>query len=116
GPWCACSTGGAFRERARSGAPMSAEPIGNRSLDRFDALVIGSGAGGGPVAYLLCTHGQKVLVLEAGANRFDGLDDPTRAPVPRFSNDELKMSSRSFVAPDTLVEPRTFRHSEADGD
>ena len=40
------------------------------------------------------THatGSKVLVLEAGPSHFDGLDDPARQPVPRFSNDELKLA------------------------
>ena len=90
--------------------------VGNASLGKFDVLVIGSGAGGGPVADMLCKHGKKVLVLEAGANRFDFLEDPKRAPVPRFSNDELKLAGRSFIAPNERLEPRTFRNSAADGD
>ena len=89
--------------------------LGNASLSKFDVLVIGSGAGGAPVADMLCKNGQKVLVLEAGRNWFDGLDDPTRQPVSRFSNDEVKMG-RHFISPDPVVDPRTWRTAPSDGD
>jgi choline dehydrogenase-like flavoprotein len=90
--------------------------FGNTSLTSFDVLVMGSGGGGGPAACILATHGLKVLVLEAGVNRFDGLDDPTRQPTPRFSNDELKFGYRNFITPDPTVEPRTWRAKASDGD
>jgi choline dehydrogenase-like flavoprotein len=90
--------------------------LGNTSLTTFDVIVIGSGAGGGTAAYVLTQAGLKVLVLEAGMNRFDGLDDPSALPTPRFSNDELKMGYRNFITPDPIVEPRTFRASASDGD
>src|SRR5450432_4728481 len=32
----------------------------------YDAIVVGSGAAGGMAAYVLTTHGLKVLLLEAG--------------------------------------------------
>lgn len=46
---------------------------------RYDVLVIGSGAGGAPLATLLAEHGRKVLVVEAGgpvtpASAADALD------------------------------------------
>ena len=94
---------------------MSEAILGNASIAKYDVIIIGSGAGGGPVAHLLAAAGQKVLVLEAGPNWFDGLDKAA-PPVPRFSNDELKFEQRHFVVPNPRVEPRTWRTSEADGD
>jgi choline dehydrogenase-like flavoprotein len=94
---------------------VSRNVLGNTSITRFDALVIGSGAGGGTITAMLTAHGRKVLVLEAGACHFDHLDDPARDPVSRFSNDELKLAYRNWVYPDLTAEPRTWRTSEADG-
>lgn len=89
--------------------------LGNTDLDQFDALIVGSGAGGSAAAYKLTAAGWKVLILEAGINPFPGLDridGRGGIPWPVFSNDELKMSIRSFARQDYLVEPRTFRQSE----
>ncbi len=94
---------------------MTFEPIGNTALTKFDALIIGSGAGGATTAHVLTKAGLKVLVLEAGANQFKGLDDPKAQPVPRFSNDELKFA-RNFVWPDDRVEPRSWRNAISDGE
>ena len=91
--------------------------LGNTDLDQFDALIVGSGAGGAAAAYKLTARGWKVLVLEAGINPFPGLDRVDGRggiPWPIFSNDELKMSIRGFVRQDYLLEPRTFRQTEAD--
>ena len=99
----------------------SARILGNTALDRFDALVIGSGASGGAVAAMLTQHGQRVLVLEAGSNYFPDIDvagtavAPDQA-LPLFGNDELKLSQRFQIQPDPIAEPRTFRHTAADGD
>jgi choline dehydrogenase-like flavoprotein len=103
---------------------VSARILGNASLDRFDALVIGSGASGGAVAAMLTGHGQKVLVLEAGSNYFPDIDRPAAATalgsvgqaLPLFGNDELKLLHRYQIEPDPLAEPRTLRHTIADGD
>ncbi len=94
---------------------MKTTVFGNTSLRAFDVIVIGSGAGGGPAAYILTKAGQKVLIIEAGVNRFDGLDDATNPPTARFSNDELKFGYRHFITPDPIVEPRTWRTSASDG-
>lgn len=96
----------------------SGEPnvLGNTDLTSFDAIVIGSGAGGATAAHVLASHGRKVLVFEAGDNYFPGLDDPSAdQPVPLFSNDELKLSIRSLIGVDALVDPRTFRPNEQAG-
>lgn len=89
--------------------------LGNAALDRFDAIIIGSGAGGSIAARTLALVGGKnVLVLEHGPNYFPGLDDPSPdMPRPLFSNDELKHAIRHFIEQDALVEPRTFRESES---
>src|SRR6185503_2351502 len=83
--------------------------LGNRSLDRFDACIIGSGAGGGTAAHVLTAAGLNVLVLEAGRNAFPGLDDPVSLPLPLHSNDELKYSVPGFIDQFGELEPRTFR-------
>jgi len=88
--------------------------LGNTDLDRFDALIIGSGAGGSAAAHVLANSGQKVLVLEAGDNHFPGLDRAGLIPWPLYSNDEIKMSVRRFDFQDPLVEPRTFRQTESE--
>ncbi|HEY1958313.1 MAG TPA: GMC family oxidoreductase [Polyangiaceae bacterium] len=90
--------------------------VGNASLSTFDVIVIGAGAGGCAVAEVLTRFGQKVLVLEAGPNYFIGLDDPANAPTSVYSNDEVKLDRRFMLRQDPIVEPRTFRASESDGD
>jgi len=91
--------------------------LGNTGLHDFDAIIVGSGAGGSAAARVLTTNGRRVLVFEAGDNNFPGLDDPRPdQPVPVFSNDELKMSVRGFVTADPLTDRRTFRPDDRSGD
>ncbi|HEY4122545.1 MAG TPA: GMC family oxidoreductase [Byssovorax sp.] len=92
---------------------MSAAIVGNASLTEFDVLVIGSGGGGGTISHMLTKLGLTVLVLEAGPNRFIGLDDPDNLPSSTFSNDELKLSERNFIYPSLLTDPRTWRTSDS---
>ncbi len=90
--------------------------LGDASLDRFDAIVVGSGSGGAPVAWCLARSGLRVCVLEAGPNYFPGLDDPAAGnPVPLFSSDEIKLAARGLVEQQARVEPRSYRASAADG-
>jgi len=95
---------------------LNPQVLGNASLDRFDALVIGSGASGGAVAAMLAGHGQKVLVLEAGPNYFPDIDKPAGQGLPLFGNDELKLLHRYQIEPDPIAEPRSFRHALSDGE
>ena len=81
----------------------------------FDAIIVGSGPGGSAAALALTETGRSVLVVEKGRNHLIDLDDPRRL-IQRYSNDEIKFGPRHFLGPDPIVEPRTFRISEADGD
>jgi gluconate 2-dehydrogenase alpha chain len=80
-----------------------------------DAVVVGSGPGGATAADVLTGAGWSVVVLEKGRNHLLSLEAPY-GPLGHFSNDEVKLFRRHFLGPDPLVEPRTFRRSEDDGD
>ncbi len=90
--------------------------LGNTSLTQFDAIIIGSGAGGSTAARTLAlVGGKKVLVLEHGQNYFKGLDDPAPGmPVPLFGNDEIKFAVRNLINQDPFLEPRTLRASSSE--
>ncbi len=80
-----------------------------------DAVIVGSGPGGATAAEVLTAAGWSVTIIEKGRNH---LLDPDNLTQPSFdySNDEIKFHSRHFLGPDPLIEPRTFRTEEADGD
>ncbi len=80
-----------------------------------DAVIVGSGPGGSTVADVLTAADWTVTIVEKGRDHLLDPDDPTR-PASNFSNDEIKFRNRFFLGPDPLVEPRTFRSSEADGE
>jgi gluconate 2-dehydrogenase alpha chain len=81
----------------------------------FDAIIVGSGPGGSTAADVLTAAGWSVCVFEKGRNHLIDLADPSRL-AGDYSNDEIKFMSRWFLGPDPLLEPRTFRRNEAEGD
>ena len=81
----------------------------------LDAVVVGSGPGGAAAADVLARAGWTIAIVEKGSDHLLDAGDPTR-PADHFSNDELKFVHRCFLGPDPLVEPRTFRTGEEDGE
>ncbi|MCB0710815.1 MAG: GMC family oxidoreductase [Ignavibacteriae bacterium] len=65
----------------------------------YDAIIVGSGAGGGTIAWKLCTAGKRVLLIERG-KRFD---DPTA-----FQNEKRMLIDME------AFDDRTFRVNERD--
>src|SRR5438309_223486 len=65
------------------------------SDDTFDACVVGSGAGGGAIAYALTRAGMRVAVIEKGPHYLDR----------DFYHDELAICRRTFFVPSPLEEP-----------
>jgi gluconate 2-dehydrogenase alpha chain len=80
-----------------------------------DAVIVGSGPGGATVADVLTRAGWSVLIVEKGRNHLLDPDDLSK-PAADYSNDELKFLYRHFLGPDPLIEPRTFRTGEDEGD
>jgi len=66
-------------------------------VDAVDALIVGSGAGGGPLALVLSQAGLRVLVLEKGP----------RLGRRDFSTDEVGVLRRPSFAPDPEADPHT---------
>ena len=73
------------------------------ALAPVDAVVIGSGAGGAPVALELARAGIAVVVLDKGKRYRD--ED--------FDHDEIRMCRRDFFVPYVADEPHTLRHGES---
>ncbi len=71
-----------------------------------DICIIGSGAGGAPVAYTLALAGFKVIVLEKGPlyNESD------------FKKDEISVSRRGLYTPDLRDEQHVIETFDADGE
>lgn len=61
----------------------------------FDAVIVGSGAGGGALAAALCDAGFRTLVLEKGPHYTEA----------DFFHDELTVCRRPFFVPDLREEP-----------
>jgi choline dehydrogenase-like flavoprotein len=80
-----------------------------------DAIIIGSGPGGSAAAEVLTRAGWSVVIMEKGRNHLLDPDDLTK-PASDYSNDEIKFTSRHFLGPDPLIEPRVFRRSVEEGE
>src|SRR5664280_3902020 len=105
---------GRHRLRRRGPTPWLDGRRGDRAVT-LDAVIVGSGPGGSAAAEVLTAAGWTVAIVEKGRNHLLDPDDLTRTSSD-YSNDEIKFHSRHFLGPDPLVEPRTFRTGEEDGD
>ena len=81
----------------------------------YDAVIVGSGPGGATAADVLTRAGWSVLIVDKGRNHLLDPDDLTRI-AGDYSNDEIKFLERHFLGPDPLIEPRTFRVRDEDGE
>lgn len=67
----------------------------NQSTEKYDVIIVGSGAGGGMAGYVLANAGIKVLMLEAGPY-FDPAKDSKQLQFPWQSPRRGASTTRSF--------------------
>lgn len=97
---------------------------------QFDAVIIGSGAGGAPIAHILAKAGKSVLILEKGPLFLTQQQSPAglsdfkrdelfatgaekRLAVPGVSNGGASFFT-SHVEPDLNDEPHVYEHAAGD--
>ncbi len=81
-------------------ADASVAPAVITPKEKVDVVIIGSGAGGGPMAFELANAGIKVVVLEKGPHY----------EQHEFVHDEILNSRRNFFMPLPWDEPHLMRH------
>ena len=74
----------------------------------FDYIIVGSGAGGGPLAARLARAGKKVLVIEAGHDPVKPKESRPKPATPSRSA-RKPPSAKSHVCPDTTPRRRRMR-------
>ena len=79
--------------------------INSETITKYDACVVGSGAGAGPVIYELCKAGKKVVVLEKGP----------WLKTKDLDKDEIKVRRNSF-APNLKDEYHVIEQQDKNGD
>lgn len=65
--------------------------------DEADFVIVGSGAGGGPLAANLARYGYRVLVLEAGDRDDDAAEDYAVPAFHPYSSEDARLSWSFFV-------------------
>ncbi|WP_444897137.1 GMC family oxidoreductase [Microbulbifer sp. SSSA005] len=81
---------------ASTGLVSALSMLDRNFYDQYDYVIVGSGAGGGPLAVNLAKAGFSVLVLEAGAD--DPSDDTHNIPAWHpFASEDPKLSWDFFV-------------------
>ena len=85
----------------------------DKKASQFDYIIVGSGAGGGPLAARLALTGKKVLVIEAGSDPATvAYSDPQLGkanPRPASYGPDLKVGEVTRVPATTAPPPKIPR-------
>ena len=86
----------------------------NRRAEQFDVVVIGSGAGGAPIAYELARANQRVLVLEKGPLlRTQDDIDPARPQAPPSGLSDFKRDEWFNFGPERIITVPGMENTDA---